>query len=125
MSNDEGLASGALQQAGDGIIAVDREGIIRVWNATCEKLFGFAADEAIGQHVHLIIPERLKELHDVAFNAAMDRGALASDGRARRTKGMCRSGDSVFVTMTFAVINAPDGPAIGSVAVAREWIKEG
>ena len=67
-----------------------------------------------------MIPERLRPLHDAAFNAAMASGHLRSDGRARRTKGLTADGGTVYVEMTFAVLNAPDGSALGSIAVARE-----
>lgn len=118
------LAAAALDQAGDGIIAIDRDGIIRLWNQKCSELFGFTADQAIGQSVEIIIPERLRPGHEHGFGAAMATGHLASDGRARRTKGLTADGGKVYVTMTFAVINDGTGAAIGSVAVAREYVKE-
>lgn len=55
----------------------------------------------------------------------MSSGHLASDGRARRTKALTGDGATVYVTMTFAVINDESGRAVGSVAVAREWVAEG
>lgn len=113
----------ALDQAGDAIIAIDRQGIIRTWNQHAVKLFGWPASEAVGQNVSLMIPERLREHHDRGFDAAMNSGHLASDGRARRTKSLTASGDTVYVTMTFAVVTDESGAAVGSVAVAREWVE--
>lgn len=118
------LAARALEQAGDGIIVIDAEGIVRLWNAHATTLFGFSADEAIGRDVKLIIPERLQGPHDRAFFAAMASGHLASDGRARRTKGVRSDGEYVYVTMTFAMLRDAAGRAIGSVAVAREFVRE-
>lgn len=114
----------ALDQAGDAIIAIDREGTIRVWNLFAERLFGWRADEVIGQDVKIMIPERLRGAHDRGFHNAMESGHLASDGRARRTKGLTASGGNVYVTMTFAVISDAAGGAVGSVAVAREWVRD-
>lgn len=115
------LAAAALEAAGDGIIVIDTAGVIRGWNAHAARLFGFTPEQAIGQPVSIIIPERLREAHDRGFSAAMQAGRLASDGAARRTKGVTADGDTVYVTMTFAVISGPDGTAEGSVAVARRW----
>lgn len=120
MTDDPDLARPALQQAGDAIIVVNTRGIIREWNDKCVATFGFAPEQAIGQDVKLIIPERLRDAHDRGFFAAMEAGHLHSDGHPRRTKGLTAAGDSVFVTMSFAVVNDEDeGPSIGSVAVAR------
>ena len=58
------------------------------------------------------------------FFAAMESGHLASDGRARRTKSLTASGGTVYITMTFAVVQDDAGETIGSVAVAREWVRE-
>ncbi len=116
------LARPALQQAGDAIIVVNTRGIIREWNDTCVALFGFTAEQALGQDVKLIIPERLRDAHDRGFLAAMEAGHLRSDGRPRRTKGLTADGGTVYVTMSFAVVNDDEDavrPAIGSVAVAR------
>lgn len=115
------LAAEALRQAGDAIIVIDRDGIIHEWNDKCAELFGHSAEDAIGHDVKLIIPEKLREAHDRAFHAAMEVGHLASDGHPRRTKGITATGDPVYVVMTFAVVNEAQGPAIGSVAVARHY----
>lgn len=123
MTDEPDLAHPALQQAGDAIIVVNTRGIIREWNDQCVATFGFTAEEAIGQDVKLIIPERLRDAHDRGFFAAMEAGHLHSDGHPRRTKGLTADGGKVYVTMSFAVVNDDGevvaGPAIGSVAVAR------
>lgn len=116
---DEELRSRVVDQAGDAIIAIDRDGIIRVWNQKCVELFGFPPEQALGSPVELIIPEKLREAHDHGFGAAMASGHLASDGRARRTKALTLSGEPTYVEMTFAVANDESGAAIGAIAVAR------
>lgn len=118
------LARAALQQAGDAIIVIDHTGTIREWNEHCVKLFGFTREQALGSDVTMMIPERLREAHERAFSRAMATGHLASDGHPRRTKALTGDGGNVYVTMTFAVVNGASGPAIGSVAVAREYVKE-
>lgn len=124
MNDEPDLARLALQQAGDGIIVIDTHGVIQEWNDKCVQIFGWTRDQAVGQDVKMIIPERLRDAHDRAFFAAMGCGHLASDGQARRTRGLTSEGGKVYVTMTFAVIIGPDGAAIGSVAVAREYFPD-
>ncbi|MGI4977098.1 MAG: putative bifunctional diguanylate cyclase/phosphodiesterase [Janthinobacterium lividum] len=64
-------ASGASQvrfeniaaTSSNGIICADGEGRITFWNAAAERLFGYAADEAIGCSLDLIAPARLRHGH--------------------------------------------------------------
>lgn len=114
----------AFDHANDALITIDTDGIIRAWNNFAEELFGWSAEDVVGQDVKIMIPERLRSAHDRGFFAAMESGHLASDGRARRTKSLTKSGGSVYVTMTFAVVQDAAGETLGSVAVAREWVRE-
>jgi PAS domain S-box-containing protein len=54
------LGDEILDQAGDAVIFADRSGIIRRWNRAAQALFGFAAEEALGQNLDLIIPAHLR-----------------------------------------------------------------
>lgn len=118
------LLERALPCAGDAVIVIDREGLVRGWNQKCQELFGHRAEDVIGKDLYFMIPERLRPAHDKAFGIAMEQGHLSSDGRARRTKALKADGTNVYVTMTFAVVTSEAGEAIGSVAVAREWVRE-
>ena len=88
-----------IEQIADAIIYSDSEGIIRVWNAAAMEIFGYTKDEAIGQSLDLIIPERLRAAHWVGFNRAMERGMTQHAGRATVTRALTRDGGSVFVRL--------------------------
>lgn len=115
------ITTAALRQAGDAIIVIDTAGTIREWNAMATTLFGYTADQMLGQSLDAIIPEKLRQAHDRGFATAMTQGHLTSDGKPRRTKAIRSDGAAVYVVMTFAVITDDDDTALGSVAVAREW----
>ena len=74
----------------DALIFIDTQGVIRVWNARCEALFGFSAGEALGQSVDLIIPEHLRSAHWHAFEQAMARGATRHGAEVRTTRATAR-----------------------------------
>ncbi|ODS98533.1 MAG: histidine kinase [Lautropia sp. SCN 69-89] len=109
-----------LEQLPDAVVASDREGIIRVWNAAAAKLFGYAADEAIGQSLDLIIPERLREAHWKGYYAALAAGATRHSGKPLATRAVPKSGERLYVAMQFGVLHDAAGRPWGAVAVARE-----
>lgn len=105
----------------DAVIYADREGTIRLWNRGATAAFGFTAEDALGENLDLIIPQKLRAAHWKGFHAAMERGATVGGRGARLTRGTHKDGDRMlYVEMTFAVVLGPDGTAVGSVAVARD-----
>ena len=105
----------------DAVIYADPDGTIRLWNEGATAVFGFSGEDAIGQNLDLIIPEKLRAAHWKGFNAAIERGATTGGRRARLTRGVHKEpGRPLYVEMTFAVVIAPDGSTAGSVAVARD-----
>ncbi|MGH6680955.1 MAG: PAS domain-containing protein, partial [Bradyrhizobium sp.] len=107
-----------LDQAADALIYADRSGHIMRWNAACCALFGFSAEEALGQRLDLIIPEHLRAAHWKGFDAAMASGATKLHGRPTLTRAVHKSGRKLYVEMTFAIVKAAEGGALGSVAMA-------
>ena len=52
-----------VEQAPDGIIVADREGVIQIWNGAAAELFGYLPEEAVGRPLDIIIPEHLRHAH--------------------------------------------------------------
>ena len=113
------LFQAIVEQSADAIIFADPQGIIRVWNAASERLFGFSAADALGQSLDIIIPERLREPHWRGYDAAMQSGKTRHAGRPTVTKATHQSGETIYVQMSFAVVAFPDNTVLGSVAIAR------
>ena len=63
-----------LADTPDGILYADQNGIIRFWNAGCERLFGHSAAEAVGQSLDLIIPEAQRARHWQGYANTMRTG---------------------------------------------------
>ena len=56
----EELCRAIVASTPDAVIAANQDGIITLWNGGAERIFGFLADEALGQSLDLIVPERLR-----------------------------------------------------------------
>ena len=115
------LAEQILDQVGDALICADRTGAIIRWNRASTALFGFSAEEALGQSLELIIPDHLRAAHWSGFDAAMTKGALKLQGRPTLTRALHKSGRRLYVEMTFAIVKSDAGSEVlGAVAVARD-----
>ena len=114
------LARAIIEHSADAVIFADAEGVTRVWNAAATALFGFAADEVVGQSLDVIIPERLRQAHWSGFQRAIETGLTRLDGRATITRAIHKSGKRLYVEMSFAVVRGPAGDVVGSVAIARD-----
>ena len=121
MGEQSKLAEAILDQVADAVICADRSGAIIRWNRACTALFGFSAEEALGQSLDLIIPEHLRAAHWSGFDAAMTKGALKLQGRPTLTRALHKSGRRLYVEMTFALLkDDAQSEMLGAVAVARD-----
>ena len=53
-----------LNTAVDGIIVIDEQARILLYNQACEKLFGYTPEEVAGQNVKMIMPRDYAQAHD-------------------------------------------------------------
>ncbi|MGX4807545.1 PAS domain S-box protein [Bradyrhizobium guangdongense] len=109
-----------LNDVADALIYSDRSGTIMRWNRASAALFGFAADEALGQNVDLIIPEHLRAAHWKGFEAALASGTMKLAGKPTLTRALHKSGRRLYIEMTFALVRDAGGNVLGSVAMARD-----
>jgi PAS domain S-box-containing protein len=117
---DADLSIAIVQHTSDAVIFADLGGVIRVWNASAEAIFGFTAAEAIGRSLDLIIPERLREAHWKAFDQALESGRTRLGRRSFITRSLHQSDRKLYVDMSFAVVRDAAGAVVGAVAIARD-----
>ena len=123
MEEHSKLAERILDQVADAVICAGHSGTIIRWNDACAALFGYSAEEALGQSVELIIPEHLRAAHWRGFDAAMAKGATKLRGRPTLTRALHKSGRRLYVEMTFAIVKGDtesEVEVLGAVAVARD-----
>src|SRR3954466_11076130 len=70
----EKLGDAVLDAVSDAIVYADRDGVIRFWNPGAERLFGFAAAEALGRSLDIITPEPQRARHWAGFHRVMQTG---------------------------------------------------
>lgn len=109
-----------VEHMADALIYSNRDGIIERWNPAAASMLGYSAAEACGQSLDLIIPEPLRAAHWRGFDAAMQNGSTRLHGRPTVTRAAHKSGQTLYVEMSFALVSDEAGKVIGSVAMARD-----
>ena len=115
----EWLARQIVDQAPDAIVFADRDGVIWLWNAGAEAMFGYGVDEAVGQTLDLIIPERLRARHWTGFNNTMATGVTRYARQVLAVPAIRKDGTSMSVEFTVALLHE-SGALVGITAIIRD-----
>ncbi len=103
----------------DAIISKSLDGIIKSWNAGAEKLFGYSAQEAIGNHISIVIPP--DHMNDEAMIIAhISRGERVQQFETVRRR---KDGQLIDVSVTISPILDGSGKVIGVSKIARSIIE--
>ena len=117
---DGGLEQRIVAEAQDAIIYADREGTIRLWNGGAETVFGYAAEEALGQSLDLIIPERLRRRHWDGYHTVMATGETKYGRELLSVPAMRKDGTRISVEFSIAILRDEDGAIVGIAAILRD-----
>ena len=113
--------------AGDAIVATDAAGSIVIWNPAAERIFGFAASEALGASLDLIIPERLRQRHWDGYRRVMQTGHTRYGSEVLRVPALHKDGRTLSVAFTVALLDLPDQTRIIAAIIRDEtarWAEE-
>ena len=117
---DADLFTQLHQQAPDAVVFAGTDGVIQAWNPSATTLFGFSREEAMGQSLDLIIPERFRDAHWKGFDRALGDGDTKYRGQALPTRSARKDGTTIYVELTFAIVKDASGSVIGALAHARD-----
>ena len=117
----EWLCQRIVEDAPDAIIFADREGVIRLWNAGAQAVFGYQPEEALGQTLDLIVPERLRERHWKGFRRVMATG-VTRYGREEllAVPAIGKDGGRISVEFSIVMLRDAAGEPLGIAAVLRD-----
>jgi len=105
----------------DGVLYADRQGLIRLWNAGAERIFGFTAAEVLGKSLDVIVPERLRSRHWDGWDKTMGSGITRyGGGDLLAVPALHKDGRTLSIEFSIQLLRAPDGSVAGSAAVIRD-----
>jgi PAS domain S-box-containing protein len=118
---DEAVIAAAILSGPDAIVAADRNGLITFWNAGAERIFGFTADQAVGESLDLIVPKRLRVRHWAGWHHVMDTGhSRYGDGDLLAVPALRRDGSTISVEFTIQPVFDAGTHLVGIAATLRD-----
>jgi len=117
-----------VRAAGDAIVVADPDGVIRLWNPAATRIFGFGADEAVGQSLDLIIPERFRARHWAGYREVMQSGQTRYGSDVLRVPALHKDGRRISIAFTVGLLTDAGGRITGIAAFVRDeterWTEE-
>jgi PAS domain S-box-containing protein len=113
---DQVFLASIVSSAQDAIISKDLQGIVTSWNQSAEKIFGYSADEMIGQPIAKLIPLNHPD-EEPQILQRIRRGERIDHYDAERLR---KDGQIVHVSLTISPIRDPMGRIIGASKIARD-----
>ena len=105
-----------VESSDDAIVSKDLDGIITSWNQGAERLFGYSAEEAVGQPISIIIPpERLDEEPDIL--ARIRRGERVDHYETVRRH---KDGTLLDISLVVSPVITAEGKVVGASKIARD-----
>ena len=112
----------------EAVIVSDRAGVIILWNQGAEVMFGYAAADALGQSLDLIIPERFRTRHWEGYRKVMSTGVTRYGQELLAVPAVRKDGTRMSIEFSLALLRDADGTIAGAAAVVRDvtarWERE-
>lgn len=119
--NLDNLGQQLITDMPDALIVSDAEERIHVWNAGAERIFGFSAEEAIGQFLEIIIPENLRKRHSDGYRETMATGKTRyGAGDLLAVPALHKDGHRISIQFSILPLRDQDGNLDGIAAIMRD-----
>ncbi len=105
-----------VESSVDGIITKDLTGKITSWNAACQTMFGYKADEVLGKSVTLLYPKG-REAEEEVIREQILRGEPV---RIREAERVRKDGTTIWVSVSASPIRDAAGHIVGAAAIKRD-----
>jgi two-component system sensor kinase FixL len=93
-AREDPLFDALISTAVDGIIVLDEDAVVRVYNRACEDLFGYTADEVIGHNVSMLMPTRYRDTYEGHLHHYLRTGERHILGVGREVLGQRKDGST-------------------------------
>ena len=111
----EPILQSIFESAVEGIIVIDGKGIIKAFNPAAERLFGYRAQEVLGQNVNLLMPSPDREQHDRYIANYLQTGIAKIIGTGREVRGRRKDGSTFPLHLSVGRMELDGEPAFTGI----------
>jgi len=98
-----------VDTAVDGVILIDMQGIVLMFNPACERLFGYRSDEVIGKNVRMLMPPPYRDEHGRYIANYVHTGERKIIGIGREVTGQRKDGSTFPMDLSVGEAQQEDG----------------
>ncbi len=112
LHESEARARAVVETTVDGVITIDERAVIESFNPAAERIFGYRADEVLGQNISILMPEPYHSEHDGYVQAYLNTGERRIIGIGREVTGRRKDGSTFPMDLAVSESVMPDGRRI-------------
>jgi PAS domain S-box-containing protein len=105
-----------VESSDDAIVSKDLDGLITSWNKGAERVFGYSAEEAIGQPITIVIP-RDRQDEEPTILTRIRRGERIEHFETIRQR---KNGSLIVVSLSVSPVKDAEGKIVGASKIARD-----
>lgn len=109
LAHSEERHRAVVETANDAIISTDRVGSVVHWNKAAENIFGYSAQEAVGQPLSFLMPERFREAHEIALHRIASASGSRPSRRTVEIAGLKKNGEEFPAELSVATWETREG----------------
>ncbi|BDX21102.1 transcriptional regulator [Polynucleobacter sp. TUM22923] len=109
-----------LDCIGDAVVVADAHEKIVLWNSAATRIFGYSEEEALGNTLDLIVPERQRQRHQEGFSQSMKTGTTRYGTSLLKVPAKHQDGRTLSIAFTVGMLFDDQGQASGVAAVIRD-----
>lgn len=108
--------SAIVNSSDDAIVSKDLDGVVTSWNTSAERIFGYTAEEMVGQSILILFPADRRAEEGVILDR-IRRGDRVEHFETVRQR---KDGRLIDVSVSISPIRTPDGQVVGASKIARD-----
>jgi len=105
---------------GDAVIVADAHEKIVLWNPAATRIFGYTEEEALGNTLDLIVPERQRQKHNDGYSKSMETGTTRYGTSLLKVPAKHKDGHTLSIAFTVGMLFDENHQANGVAAVIRD-----
>jgi len=114
------LLSAIINSSDDAIVGKTADGVIRTWNPAAEKMYGYSAEEVVGQPATMLCePDHVGEIKEILEKIRRGERVLHHETVRRR-----KDGTTFPVSVTVSPVHDEGGRLIGASSIARDFTEQ-